>query len=376
MPVSRSLTLAIAFSIVSLFVFTACSSDDDALVIPSEYDGSNFTNNASTELQVLTRLKALRDEAYKGRNSDNIVSAEALNTLYTSGNPSLQSLNTTFYNARIEGDNGFLNQLALASAKSWTLGDTDSEGGTYGGYLFDENGVELEQLIEKGMFAAALYNHAMNVLADDLNGATTDKLVAIFGAHPDFANSTNADKHSNPDRYAASYAARRDKNDGTGFYTEIKRNLIKLQAAIKAGDDFQREREDAMREFRQNWEKSNAATVVNYLNDVISKLSKTNPEAGDIGPALHSLSESIGFILGWKTIRAEHKIITESQIDQVLGYFNYPVDGTPTPYLFGTDRENQLTKLQQALTTIQNVYGFSNQQMEDFKSNWVSIQNR
>merc|ERR1711916_133282 len=38
------------------------------------------------------------------------------------------------------------------------------QGGLLGTRLLDENGLDLEQMIEKGLFGAALYNHAIDVI--------------------------------------------------------------------------------------------------------------------------------------------------------------------------------------------------------------------
>lgn len=374
-------TLSMMAVVTALFL-SSCqeSSELDPLVIPESYDGAAFSTNSTTELAVVAKLKALRDEAFKGRTNGTAVSATTLNSLYTTGTPSLKTLNTTYYNSKIEGDNGYLAQLAAASGNTWNPGNTGAQGGVYGSgssiYLFDENGMEMEQMIEKGMFASVFYNHAITLMTQPLDEKTTDKLIAIFGAHPDFANSTDATKHTNTDKYAASYAARRDKNDGNGFYTQIRDNLIKLQAAIKAGDNYKADQDEAIIAIRENWEKSSAATVIFYLNDVISKLSQTTQDDATKASALHALSESIAFIHGWKTVPDAHKIITDAEIDEILTLFNSPANGTSTAYLFATDPANQLTKLQSAITELKGIYGFSNEQMEDFKFNWVSVQGR
>ena len=55
---------------------------------------------------------------------------------------------------------------------------------------------------------------------------------------------------------------------------------------------------------------------------------------------------------------------------------NAPYNGTPTSYKFATDPANELPKLTTIIGKLQAKYGFSNQQEEDFKNNWVAVQGR
>jgi hypothetical protein len=369
--------LALLGVLATMSFLTACEDNEvNPLVIPADYSGDSFSTNAAAELAALVQLKAVRDEAFKGRTNGQTVSASTLNSGFTAGSPSLKNLITSYYAGKLEGDNGHFAQIALASGNTYTLGDIESDGGTFGGYLLEENGIELEQLIEKGMFGSVLYNHAVELMSGTLDNTTSDKVLAIFGANPTFPNSNDATKHESPDKYAAVYAARRDKNDGNGFYTNIKNNLIKLQAAIKGGSDYKKEQLEAIAAIEENWEKSNAATVIFYLNEVISKLSETSPTDATKGAALHSLGECIGFIDGLSTINDDHKIVTENEITEILELFLTPKDGTASTYLFATSPETNLPKLTQVISKLKTIYGFSDAQMEEFKINWVAQQGR
>jgi hypothetical protein len=369
--------IAILGLLATMSFVSGCNEDDvDPLVIPTEYAGEDFSTNAAAELAALVQLKAVRDEAFKGRTNGQTVSATALNSAFIGGSPSLKTLITPYYAGKLEGDNGHFAQINLASGNTYTLGNTGSNGGTFGGYLLEEHGVELEQLIEKGMFGSVLYNHAVQLMSGTLDNTTTDKVLAIYGANPTFPSSNDATKHESPDKYAAVYAARRDKNDGNGFYTNIKNNLIKLQAAIKGGSDYKKEQQEAILAIEENWEQSNAATVIFYLNEVISKLSETSPTDATKGAALHSLGECIGFVDGLTTIADDHKIITENEIKEILDLFLTPADGTATTYLFATSPQENLPKLTQVIGKLKTIYGFSDVQMEEFKVNWVAQQGR
>ncbi len=365
-------TLLLPAFLFAVFLFSACKDDDKTpLVIPTAYDGAAFQTNAATQLDVLARLTKLVNEAKKGRTPGALVSSDSLNYWYTTGNPSLQSLTSAYYSGNTAA---WSPELALASGNTYVPGTPTGNGGTYSGYLFDENGLELEQLLDKGHYGALLYQHFNDLAAGAITEATVDQMLAIFGANPTFPNSYQANLHAQPDKFIANYAARRDKNDGNGFYTNIRDQFIILQAAVKAGPEYDRERDEAIAAIRLLWEKANAGTIINYLYAVISKLSATNPTDADIASALHSYGETVGFVHGFRTL--SNKKITDAEIDDLLTLLNAPANGTPTSYKFATDPLNELPKLTQVIAKLQSIYGFTAQELEDFKKNWVAEQNR
>jgi len=368
---------------VSLFIgaialiFTACGEKDKApLNIPSAYDGTSFSANTTTQNSVRSQLEALVTEIKKARTAGTIVDYSTLLGLYTVGNPSLKSITTAYYSGRLDGTGNWLDELTKASGGTYTPGTPAGQGGTFGGYLFDENGLEYEQMVDKGLFGAALYNHAVSLMQGTMTPATADQLLCIFGAHPDFPNTPTAAKAANPDKFMANYAARRDNNDGTGLYFRVKNAFIKLQAALKAGDDYNEERDEALVALRETWEKVNAGTMINYCHSVISTLSATNPTDAQKAGALHAYSECVGFMHGWRTISQDNKLITDAEIDEILVLFNAPYNGIPTSYKFTTDPINELPKLTQVISKLKAKYGFSAQEVEDFRNNWVAVQGR
>lgn len=359
-----------------VFVFTSCEEEVAPLVVPDALDAGNYGATTITEAGVRSQLAQLTSTMKAGRNQGTTVSENDLRTNFTTSgvSASLKDLSTNYYAGLINDAEGWLANLAAASGNSYTPGTPMGDGGVFGGYLFDENGMELEQLVEKGLFGAALYNHALTLLNGDFDEGTANQLVEIFGANPDFPNSDKGENHPEPDVFMAKYAARRDKNDGNGLYTQIKTAFIKLQAAIAAGEDYTEDRDEAIAEIKDLWEKASAATVINYCHSTISKLSATSPSEADQGAALHAYSEAVGFLYGWYQI--SEKRITDAEIEEILVLMNAPRGEVPTSYTFVTDPVNQLPKLSQAIDRLKAIYGFTDQEIEDFKKNWVNEQNR
>lgn len=374
MNLKRFSTLA-----ASALLFAAACSDDKnkSLEIPATYDGSNYQANAQTELAVLSQLGAFISEMGKANTNGVTVTEQALIDLYEAGNPSLADITTAYYDAKIVGTAsvpGWAEELALASGGTYTVGTPQGNGGTLGSYLFDENGLEIKQVIEKGLFGAALYNHAVTLMSGEITEATVDRLVATIGMNPAFRNTSNGE---NADRFMAVYVARRtNQNDANGFYNVMRNEFIRLQAAVKAGNDFTSDRNEALATIKENWEKANAATVINYCLSAISTLSNTNLTDSQISSALHAYGEGVGFLYGWKTIPQAHKIITDAQIDALLTLMNAPANGTPTSYTYVTDAVNQLPKLQQVVDDLAGIYDFTDAQVNDFRLNWINEQGR
>jgi hypothetical protein len=363
--------------LLAITVF-ACSEEDPKapLIIPTTYDASTFAANTTTQNAVLTALANQVTEAKKGRTPGTVVTLTALQNLYTAGSPSLKTVSTTYYVGKMEGTGGYMDELAKASGGTYAPGTPTGQGGTYGPYLFDENGLEFEQLIEKGQFGAVLYKHATDLMAGTITAATPDQIIAIFGTTPAFPNTTNAANAPVPDKFMATYGARRDNNDGTGLYFQFKNACIKLQAAIKAGDDYKPEQKEALDAIALTWDKINAATIINYAQQATATLSQTTVTDAQKAGALHALGEGIGFAHGWKTIPQAYRKITDAQIDEILTLFNAPAAGTPTVYKFATDAVNELPKLQQIISKQKALYEFTDQEIEGFKNNWVTVQNR
>lgn len=368
---NQNIFLAILFVSLGL---AGCKLGTDPLAIPDEYDGSSFAVNAATELEVVNQLGQMATYLEEGRDPGFPLSSTTLTIDFSNGSPSLSSLSSTYYRGLIEQ---WIPEVSAASGKTYSFDDApNGDGGVIEGYLFDENGLELQQMIEKGMYGAVLYRYAISLMRGTIDVTTSDRLIAIFGAHPDFANSGNADLHNNPDRFIAKYAARRDPADGTGFYTRMQDAFILLQAATQAGADYQPEMQEALEAIQENWEKANAATVINYLSSAISTLSSSSPSDEDIAGAIHSYSEAVGFLHGWRTLNDDYRLITDDQIDDLLVMMNAPAGETPTSYLLVTNSFSELPDLQAAIDEIQDIYGFTDAEVAGFAINQVSTQGR
>jgi hypothetical protein len=387
---------------VVLVFFASCKEDDKVttppppdLQIPTVYDSTGYTANVVTESQVRSQLATLTSRMQVGRNMDSTVTLAALQNLYNG--TTLRTVTGASYQAKIDIA---LPELARASGKgvryAWENAPVPgSDGGVIPtavggrtGYLYDENVLELEQVVEKGLFAAAMYNHAVSLIsAGNITEATIDKLVEIYGAKPGFGNN---ERNSDPnrDRFSAQYAARRsDSANANSIYAQIKRNLITAKAAVKAGSAFNQLRDQALADFKLNWEKALAATVINYCHSTLAGLTAPNRDDGVVTGAMHAYGEAVGFLSGWRAVPASQRRITDAQIDELLDLLRAPYNQTANAqsYLFlsTSSATAQLYRLDGrndpntgVIERLAQIYGFSNAEVEDFRRNWVNVQNR
>lgn len=360
--------------IITLSLFS-CKDDNEnsMLEIPDSYDASTFEANTSTEYEIRTQLSNLSSEMKNGRTAGVTVDASTLNSLYNAGGISLNSITISTYSSRM---NFFFEELAKASGGTFDpTQPVSGDGGVLGSYLFEENGAELEQLVEKGLFGAAMYHTvATSIFSGEITLEKLDKALALFGANPTFPNSNNSDLHDQPDGFSATYAARRDENTGNGLYRTIEKSFIKAQAALTQEGDFENQLNEAVESILLNWEKALMATVVNYAFSGMDKLALTSPTPSDYGSALHALSEAVGFADGLKG--TSRKQISDSKIDEILSKLRYPNDANISMHEFVKNPVQAVADLQDVINMIQSEYNFSDAEIESFRKNWINEQQR
>ena len=353
------------FLLLLTLIVASCNDDDDlrpTLEIPTSYISASFDANVTAENAVVDELSAVTsalNAAEANAQSTTVAPISYPSTLSSVTLPSYRTLIEGWLVELVNSANsptGFQNPGSGSPA----MGE---EGGLLGSRLLDENGLELEQMIQKGSFGAALYNHALTVINGDLsNSSAIDKLVEIHGADIAFdpANTTAA----------ATYSRRRSNlSDETGFFYDIRTNLITAKAAIEGGSDFDEERDQALADYLLNWEKSNFATVIYYCNatkdqlQAASALPEGQEQANALGNALHAYAEGVAFAHGFRGI--SQKQITDAQIDSILELLLAPAGQTPESYRF-LNEVTLLANLDEIIDDIQAIYGFSDTEVTSF----------
>ena len=371
----------ISILILFTFIIVSCKKDNSgqkaALQIPTEYVSANYSTNVATEAGIRKQLATLTVYMKKAEKVDFKLKIDSLNYYFASnGTPTLSSITPSYYQNLMTSN--WFGVMVEASTNNYdpAKGETATNGGVYGARLFDKRAKETNQEIEKGLFGAAMYNHFVNLSLTKITPETVDKMLCIYGAHPNFPNTNTAANTPTPDAVIAMYAARRDKNDGNGLYSQIKNQFLILRAASTAGDAYSDKQSDAIAELKISMEKAIMATVIHYGFAATSKLTKTAPSATDIAGGLHDLGENVGFVHGFKTVPEAHRKITNAQIDEILELLMAPINADATMYKFVTDGGTELPKITQMQQKIKAIYGFTDSEMNDFKINWISLNKR
>lgn len=367
--------------ILSLFavsaLFQSCSGNDDEVInpiltVPSTYVSANFDANVSAENTVVDELATITSAVNAAEaNAQSAVVADISypSTLSSVTLPKYRSLVTDWVTELVKAANspdGFQNP------GFGNTPDSNQEGGLLGSRLLDEYGLELEQMIQKGSFGAALYNHAITVIDGIKSGAdgftesgAIDRLVEIHGTEVTFNPAETT--------AAATYSRRRSNLTAeTGFFFDIRTNLITAKAAMEAGSAFESQRDEALNAYLVNWEKSNFATVIYYCNATKDQLTAafnlTDGPDKDLalGNALHAYAEGVAFAHGFKGV--SDKVITDDQIDDILTGLLAEEGQNPESYRF-LNETSLLANLDALITDIQNIYNFTDEEVISFYVN-------
>jgi|GEM_PF-1311986 hypothetical protein len=375
--ISKATLYTALFSCLSLYSCEKKEATVPELTVPTTYDGSAFFTVSAQESTLVNNYLTF-SSILKSGNDGSTVNPRDLNLGFSTNSPSIKSATTPSFITLMEGTNGYFDKLSKASAGTYFPGaNSMGIGGVYGNYVFNGDGIEPAEIIEKGLLGAAFYNYGLKLYIDNpniANPASVDRLLALYGTSPDFPNSSNAAFYARPDKALAAYAAQRDKGDDKGIYSQIKTQFIKLQAAYKGGSNYDRERNQSFSDLLTLWEKVLAASAIHSCQQTLERLQGTNPTDPLKAQALHWNSSSIGFLLGLRTI--PNKTITDAKIDEILVKLYFVPQGTSSAHKVVTEPGTSATQISEVIITIQTTYGFSDQEVIDMKTNWVGQQGR
>lgn len=352
-----------------LLISVGCTDTEPVSPTPTaSYDSSGFQNGTLREYRLRSDFAAMVGLLKTARSKSVVLSQSDINAALA-----------PFKSEVAPGFRDQLSKYALELAEASGSEYTDppptgpvSQGGVLGGYLFNEVGLEMEQMIDKGLYATLFYHQAVNGTRKALTTDVLHQLLALYGTSPRFPNSDRADVA--PDQFVAGYCARRDQNNGQGMYSQIRQEFIRAQASINVADTSQTR--SSVLNILRLWERSQMATVVNYTYSVVDGFSASNLTDSVRASAMHAYGECIGFLTGWRFIDEANRTITTAQIDELLALMKAPLNGPWTCYEIWKRPEENLARIVDAREMLQDIYGFTDEEMISFKTNWVAAQGR
>lgn len=310
----------------------------NAYTIPTTYvftdDAGNNTVSYSGQTDRLDMLAAMTTYMKTANTSGVEIDAQKLKDMFANTNSAFDNADLNASTKQIQNKTFaldttmFLNYMDSIAAVS--MSDTVGSNGVAGvvtsndgqkAYLFDANGVEYTQLIEKGLMGALIYYQITSVyLSDDKIGSLVDNTLAVdaaagkyytamehhfdeafgyFGVPVDFPTNT-ADV-----RFAGKYTNGRDGVLGSN--TALMNAFLKGRAAI-SNDDADAKAE-AVVTIQTELEKVYVGTAIHYLNGAIDNIA-------DDAIRNHEISEAVAFIGALKYSAAKN--ITDAEITTII----------------------------------------------------------
>ncbi len=314
---------------------------DPVMTVPSTYvftdDAGNNTVSFTGQQQRLDMLSEMTTYMKTGNTTGTTLSATQLKNMYANNGftwVDANSLGMTGSSKQLEnktagGDGtiiaifqGYMDSLANASTASGagsagTAGVVTSNSGTKQ-YLFDAQGYEYTQLIEKGLMGAVFYynisSHYLSSAQIDVDNASPvdaagGKHYTLMEHHWDEAYGYFTSEIDYPtngtDRFWGKYANSRESLLGSA--TKIATAFRTGRAAISFGDMTERNAQIAI--INTEMERMIAGTAIHYLNGAASDIT-------DDALRNHQLSEAVAFIGG--LAYGANPSITTTQINSIL----------------------------------------------------------
>lgn len=219
---------------------------------------------------------------------------------------------------------------SIAGASSdFAMTASDGQAGTLSSgsstYLFDENGIEYLQLIEKGLMGAVFMYQSLNVYfgpgkmdvdnsvaVDPGNGKyyTTmehhfDEAFGYFGVDINFPTTV-------PTRFWGKYCV--SQNSNLNCSADMMNNFLKGRAAISA--DELADRDAAINAIRKEWEEISAYQAMTYLEDAVGYFGN------DDAKFLHALSEAYAFSWNLRYAPVETRRMDATEHASLMALFN------------------------------------------------------
>lgn len=328
------------------FIFASCQEDDDKDTdkIPTTYNFDNADYSGQTD-----RLNQLAEMTnyIKTVNQGGKIELQVLLDMFENANGNANG-NFTFTSTKqlrdktdpntLETITGFMSNLAEISGtlQAGSMGQAGLVSSGTSQYLFNENGLEYQQLIEKGLMGACFLNQITNVYL------SPDKMNVDNSANVEGKNYTTMEHHWDEafgylgasqtwptdvtgESYWAKYAQKSNSAATNGMMNSPKTLIdafIKGRIAIKNKDYT--ERDNQIRIIIEQLELISATTAINYINGSIA-------EFGDDALRNHRLSEAYAFIWDLQFINVSHRKIQFSKITSLLDelgldYYNVTID--------------------------------------------------
>ncbi len=304
--------------------------------VPTTYTFTNSNGESTVDYSGQTdRINQLIEMIqYADLGTTQVISAQALKDMFanTNGNgngnfsfTSTKKLQDKCFSLDTAMIISYFNTIANASNSYMTTATNGQAGTLTSGsstYLFDANGFEGSEMIEKSVMGAVFMYQALNVYLGSTN-MNADNTTLVSGktytnmehywdeAFGYFAVPTNF-----PTAPAFAFWGKycNSQNANLGSNEAMMGNFLKGRAAIS--NKVITDRDAAIVVIKEMWEKIAAYQAMKYLDQAAANYGT------DQAKYLHVLSEAYGFIYSLRFAPIETRKMSISEIDSLLAQFN------------------------------------------------------
>lgn len=340
---------------------------------PSSWSAPDWAANTAEALALRARLDALAAGGLMraAEQGTAVIGAPAdLVALFEAGDPSLADVTTPAFEAVVA--DAFAGFVAAANAGpgdpidaegNWTPAAT---GGIYGNSQrgMDTGGIELRQIIDKGLFAGgALYNYALGLTEGAITPATIDALAAVWGGNENLDPAGALTDSANYSRQM-------------GYHGRIAAALTAAKAYAGSGD-CTAERDAALRDFFALWEESMYARFLYYANQGATRTAAATSD-DNLVEALHQVAEGVGLALGFRAVpnpssgplAGRATTIHRSEVDAVMAAIGVDRNdlGASTLGFFIEDAASFAAAALAVEELVADVYDFTPAEVASFRS--------
>ncbi|MCH2225044.1 MAG: DUF4856 domain-containing protein [Crocinitomicaceae bacterium] len=310
-----------AYTIPSTYVFEDANGNSTV-----SYSGQTDRLNQLSEMVVL--MKTGTTTALNAQELKDMFSNENDNGNGSFSFSSTKQLKNKCFAADQSLFEGFMDAIAVASVDNAMTAANGQAGTLSSGsstYLFDANGIEQVQVIEKGLMGAVFLNQALNTYFGpgkmDVDNTTAvdpaagkyytamahhwDEAFGYFGVSTDFPTTI-------PSSFWGKYC---NKQDATiNCNADMMDNFLKGRAAITG--NVLADRDAAIAAIRTEWEDISAYQAMNYIDDAIGYFGS------DQAKFLHALSEAFAFAWNLRYAAEDTRRMSVTEHTALMAQFN------------------------------------------------------
>nr|WP_294861556.1 DUF4856 domain-containing protein [uncultured Fluviicola sp.] len=308
----------------------------ETYTVPTTYTFTNSNSESTVDYAGQTdRINQLIEMIqYTDLGTTQVISAQALKDMFANVNGNGNG-NFSFTSTRNLQDKCFSLDTAMvlahftdiaAASNSYMTPATNGQAGTLTSgtstYLFNANGFDKSEMIEKSVMGSVFMYQALNVYLGSTN-MNADNTTPVTGkpyttlehywdeAFGYFAVPTNF-----PTATAFAFWGKYCNSQNTALNSNqvMMGNFLKGRAAIS--NKVLADRDAAIVAIREMWEKIAAYQAMKYLDQAVTNYGT------DQAKCLHVLSESYGFIYSLRYAPIETRKMSISEIDGLLAQFN------------------------------------------------------